>query len=195
MKWSLFDDKNQATLDEVRGKYSVTAERLNELKSALAETKRKLTHGNLVQLQSQSEQRSQAITAFKKAVENTHFHSRKDVLTVFNNGTLKTKLRKLMQTGLNVAYVDAVSAKAGAPKVYKFEADKSGRIRLFVAIPDDPHEFESSGLYSVTVVGSTSNKASAKTTKARPHFTKAVAAIGTRKTRKPRIGFENAIKV
>lgn len=194
MKWSIFDDKNQVTLDEVREKYGVTAERLNELKVALAKTKRKLSDGNLTQVQSQSEQRSQAITAFRKAVENTHFYSRRDVLTLFNRGILKTKVRDLMQTGLNVAYVDAVSAKAGATKVYKFETDKSGRIKLFVATPDNPLEVESSGLYSVTIIESPRSKASAKSTKVRSHYTKGVAATGTRKPGKPRISFENAIK-
>lgn len=194
MKWSIFDSKNQVTLDEVREIYGVTAERLNELKAALEKTKRKLGRGNLAQMPSQSEQRSQAINALKKAVENTHFHSRKDVLTAFNRGTLRAKVRELMQTGINVAYVDTVSVKAGATKVYKFEAGKSGRIRLFVATPDNPNEVESSGLYSVTVIESPRNKAAAKTIKVRSHSMKAVAATGTRKPRKPRISFENVIK-
>jgi hypothetical protein len=191
MKWSIFDEANQATLNEVREKYGVTTERLNELRGALVQAKRKIEHGNL---QVQPEQLSQAIAALKKAVENTRISSRRDALTVFNSGDLKTKFRSLMQTGLNVAYVDAVNDKMGAIKVYKFETDKSGRIRLFAATPDNPNEVEGSGLYSVAIIDSSKSKTSAKTFRPRTHSTRAVATTGGRKPRKPRISFEHVIK-
>ena len=194
MKWSIFDSDNLETLKDVQDKHGVSAERLTELQGALANTKRKLELANFAQAKGQAQQRYEAMYALKKAVQNAKFRTRRDVLNAFNQGTLKTKVKDLMQSGLNVAYVDAVSAKSGATKVYKFETDKSGRIKLFVSKPDNPREAVSSGLYTITTIESTRNKAFAKIVKARSHSPKVFADAGMRKPRKPRISFDAKIK-
>lgn len=187
MKWSIFDPENKKTLADVQQKYNVSAEKLAELKDSLERTKQKL-------VQRQAEEREEAICALKKAVENTTLHSRRDVLVAFNQNFLKNKVKALMQRGLDVAYVDTVSAKAGATKVYKIEITKSGRIKLFHAIANNPHEAASSGLYTITNVESQRKNTFPRIVKARSHFAKFAGASEFGKPSRARISFDTKIK-
>lgn len=192
MKWSIFDSKNNTTLDDVRSKYSVSSARLDELRAAMESVKSSLAKHE--RTDAAVSQRHEAEVALRNAVSGSHFYSRKEVLQALNQGPLKTTVVDLMQKGLLFAYVDEVSTKVGAIKVYAIKKDRLGRIKLLAATPNNPQEAVSSGLYSVSIVDS-ENRFFARLLKSRSNQGRVASVFGSRKTQKPRIHFESEIKV
>lgn len=188
MKWSIFDPKNEPTIDEVRQEYNVSIERLDELKAALAHAKSKLQRATSVRVQ-----RTNEFAAVEMETTGlAHFSSRKDVLQVFNRTSLKTKIKGLMDVGVVVAYVGDSSAKLDSKRVYKLDMDRLGRIKVTVAIPDNPQRLANSGLYSVTLVDP-ERKAAIKLYKSKTRSISAAGGFNARKRRKPRVHIEAEI--
>lgn len=210
MRWSIFDPNNASTLNEVRQKFGVSSDRLNELQKALRVAKAKIrsarssrskeTHPRMLRameviesmvLGCEPQQNRRTLLPAVDIPKNFQTFTRKEILEVFNKKVVRSKLQRLMHQGDSFVFVCDVGVRGGVKKVYKLDTDHTGRIEISLVIPENPKVVPGAGLFSATIVDKLSQSTGKHQKKSHSSAQQAETANNSQK--KPRVRIQGQV--